>query len=81
MSETGNITAALTIEGVVDRIAGDPGNRRGAYLRLYKSAATMAGIMPQPERFAYVTLPDGGNATVNGLLEHPADLTQAVEWT
>jgi Tol biopolymer transport system component len=73
------VTTALTIEGVVDRIAGDPGNVHGAYLRLYKSASPLAGIVPQPERFAYVTLPGAGNATVKGLLGRPADPMQTVE--
>ena len=37
------------------------------------------GSSPQPEHFAYVTLPDGGEATVKGLLGRPTDLTQTVE--
>jgi Tol biopolymer transport system component len=78
-NEKGDVTTALTVEGVVDYIAADPGDPRGIYLRLYKSASPMAGIVPQPEYFAYVTLPHSGEATVKGLLGRPADLTQAVE--
>ena len=79
LSQKGDVTTALTIEGVVGRIAVDPGDPRGVYLRLYKSASLMAGIVPQPEHLAYVTLPDGGKATVKGLLDRPTDLTQTVE--
>lgn len=79
LSENGQVTTVLTIEGVVDRVAVDPGNDRGAYLRLYKSAAPLSGAVPQPERFAYVTLADGRNATIAGLLDPQADLADAVE--
>ncbi len=79
LNQKGGVTTGLTVEGVVDHIAAEPGNPRGVYLRLYKSASPMAGIVPQPERFAYVTLPDGGQATVKGLLDRPTDLTQTVE--
>ena len=78
-NEKGDVTTALTVEGVVDYIAADPGDPRGIYLRLYKSASPMAGIVPQPEYFAYVRLPHSGEATVKGLLVRPTDLTQAVE--
>ena len=78
-NEKGDVTTALTVEGVVDSIAADPGDPRGIYLRLYKSASPMAGIVPQPEYFAYVTLPHSGEATVKGLLGRPTDLTQTVE--
>ena len=79
LSQKGDVTTALTVEGVVDRIAVDPGDPHGVFLRLYKSASPMAGIVPQPEHLAYVTLPDGGKATVKGLLDRPTDLTQTVE--
>ena len=79
LSHKGDVTTALTVEGVVDRIAVDPGSPRGVYLRLYKSASPKAAIVPQPERFAYVTLPDGGKPAIKGLLGHPPDLTQTVE--
>ena len=78
-NEKGDVTTALTVEGVVDSIAADPGDPRGIYLRVYKSASPMAGIVPQPEYFAYVTLPHSGEATVKGLLGRPTDLTQTVE--
>ena len=79
LNEKGDVTTALTVEGVVDYIAADPGDPRGVYLRVYKSASPMAGIVPQPEYFAYVTVPQGGEATVKGLLGHPTDVTQTVE--
>ena len=79
LNEKGDVTTALTVEGVVDSIAADPGDLRGVYLRVYKSASPMAGIVPQPEYFAYVTVPQGGEATVKGLLGRPTDLTQIVE--
>jgi imidazolonepropionase-like amidohydrolase/Tol biopolymer transport system component len=79
LSQKGDVTTALTVEGVVDHIAVDPENPRGVYLRLYKSAIPFASIVPQPEHFAYVTLPDGGEATVKGLLGRPTDLMQTVE--
>ena len=79
LNEKGDVTAALTIEGVVVHIAADPGDPRGVYLRLYKSASPMAGLAPQPEYFAYVTLPDVGEVTVKGLLGRATDLTQTVE--
>ena len=66
LNEKGDVTTALTIEGVVVHIAADPGDPRGVYLRLYKSASPMAGLAPQPEHFAYATLPHGGEATVEG---------------
>ena len=47
-NEKGDVTTALTVEGVVDYLAADPGDPRGAYLRVYKSASPMAGIVPQP---------------------------------
>ena len=75
----GDVTTALTIEGVVVHIAADPGDPRGVYLRLYKSASPMAGLAPQPEHFAYLTLPDVGEVTVKGLLGRATDLTQTVE--
>jgi hypothetical protein len=78
LSQQGEVTNALTIEGVVDRIAIDAGDARGLYLRLYKTAAVSA-IAPQPEHLAYVTLSDGGPRTVSGLLSRPADLTHDVE--
>ena len=79
LNEKGDVTTALTVEGVVDYLAADPGDPRGAYLRVYKSASPMAGIVPQPEYFAYVTVPQGGEATVKGLLGRPTDVTQTVE--
>ena len=79
LNEKGDVTTALTIEGVVVHIAADPGDPRGVYLRLYKSASPMAGLAPQPEHFAYATLPHGGEATVKGLLGRATDLTQTVE--
>ena len=79
LNEKGDVTTALTIEGVVDYLAADPGDPRGAYLRVYKSASPMAGIVPQPEYFAYVTVPQAGEGTVKGLLGRPADVTQTVE--
>jgi dipeptidyl aminopeptidase/acylaminoacyl peptidase len=78
LSQKGEVTTALTIEGVVDRIAVDPGDARGLYLRLYKTAAVSA-IAPQPEHLAYVTLSGGGPRTVTGLLSRPAVATHAVE--
>ena len=42
LSQNGDVTTALTVEGVVDQIAVDPGDPRGVYLRLYKSASPMA---------------------------------------
>jgi hypothetical protein len=78
LSQQGDVTTALTVEGVVDRIAVDPGDARGLYLRLYKMAAVSA-IAPQPEHLAYVTLADGGPRTVTGLLSRPADWTHNVE--
>ena len=78
-SQKGEVTTALTIEGVVSRIAVDPGDARGLYLRLYRTAAVMANIFPQPEHLAYVTLADGEPRTVTGLLSWPADATRAVE--
>ena len=79
LNEKGDVTTALTVEGVVDSIAADPGDPRGAYLRVYKSASPMAGLVPQPEYFAYVTVPQVGEATVKGLLGRPKDVTQTVE--
>ena len=79
LSQKGDVTTALTVEGVVDRIAVDPGDPSGVYLRLYKSASPKAAIVPQPEHFAYVTLPHRGEAAVKGLLDRPTDLTQTVE--
>jgi Tol biopolymer transport system component len=79
LSQEGEMTTALTVEGVADRIAVDPGDARGLYLRLYKAVSPKAGIVPQPERLAYVTLTDGGPRTVTGLLSRPADLTHNVE--
>jgi hypothetical protein len=78
LSQRGQVTTALTVEGVVDRIAVDPGDARGIYLRLYKTAAVSA-IAPQPEHLAYVTLSDSGPRTVSGLLSRPADAMHAVE--
>ncbi len=78
LSLKGEVTTALTVEGVVDRIAVDPADPRGLYLRLYKTAAVSA-IAPQPEHLAYVTLSDGGPRTVAGLLSPPADWTHNVE--
>jgi Tol biopolymer transport system component/imidazolonepropionase-like amidohydrolase len=79
LSQQGKVTTALTVEGVVDRIAVDPGDARGLYLRLYKTAAVMNSIAPQPEHLAHVTLSDGGPLTVSGLLSRPADWTHDVE--
>ena len=79
LSRKGEVTTALTVEGVVDRIALDPGDPDGLYLRLYKSASPKAAIVPQPEHFAYITLPHGGKAAVKGLLDRPTDLTETVE--
>ena len=79
LSQKGDVTTALTVEGVVDRVALDPGDPSGVYLRLYKSASPKAAIVPQPEHFAYVTLPHRGEAAVKGLLDHPTDLTKTVE--
>ena len=79
MSRKSEVTTALTVEGVVDRLAVDPGDPDGLYLRLYKSASPKAAIVPQPEHFAYVTLPHGGKAAVKGLLDRPTDLTKTVE--
>ena len=79
LNEKGDVTTALTVEGVVDSIAADPGDPRGVYLRVYKSASPMAGIVPQPEYFVYVTVPQAGEATVKGLLGRPTDVTQTVE--
>jgi Tol biopolymer transport system component len=79
LSQKGEVTTALTVEGVVDRIAVDPGDARGLYLRLYKAAALKAALGPQPERLAYVTLAGGGQRTVTGLLSRAADLTHNVE--
>lgn len=78
LSQQGKVTTALTVEGVVDRIAVDPGDARGLCLRLYKTAAVSA-IAPQPEHLAHVTLSDGGPRTVSGLLSRPADWTHDVE--
>jgi len=78
LSQKGEVATALTVEGVVDRIAVDSGDARGLYLRLYQTAAVSA-IAPQPEHLAYVTLSDGGPRTVTGLLSRPADATHAVE--
>ena len=79
LSQKGDVTTALKVEGVVEHIAVDPGDPRGVYVRLYKSASPMAGIVPQPEHFAYVTLSHGPEATAKGLLGRPTDLTQRVE--
>jgi Tol biopolymer transport system component len=79
LSQSGEVTNVLTVEGVVDRIAADPGDARGLYLRLYKNAGIMAGVVPQPERLAHVTLADGGPRTVTGLLSRPAGLPHDVE--
>ncbi len=79
MSQKSDVTTALTVEGVVDRLAVDPGDPAGVYLRLYNSASPKAAIVPQPEHFAYVTLPHGGEAAVKGLLDRPTDLTKTVE--
>jgi hypothetical protein len=35
----GEVTTALTVEGVVDRIAGNPAEASSLYLRVYKTAA------------------------------------------
>jgi dipeptidyl aminopeptidase/acylaminoacyl peptidase len=78
LSQRGEVTTALTVEGVVDRIAVDPGDAHGLYLRLYKTAAVSV-VAPQPEHLAYVTLADGGPRTVTGLLSRPVDLTHTVE--
>jgi hypothetical protein len=78
LSQKGEVATALTVEGVVDRIAVEAGDARGLYLRLYQTAAVSA-IAPQPEHLAYVTLPDGGPRTVTGLLSRQADATHAVE--
>ena len=78
LSQKGEVTTALTVEGVADRIAVDPGDARGLYLRLYKTAAVSA-VAPQPEHLVYVTLSDGGPRTVSGLLNRPADWTHDVE--
>ncbi|MGB9431965.1 MAG: hypothetical protein WBQ89_06970, partial [Candidatus Acidiferrum sp.] len=79
LSPSGEATTALTIEGVVDRMSADPGNARGLYVRVYKAATPMAGVIPQPEHLAYVALADGAPRTVTGLLSKPADLTHGVE--
>ena len=79
LNPKGEVTTALTVEGVVDHIEADPGNPRGVYLRLYKSAIPTALLVPQPERFAHVMLSQSGKAKVNGLLGPPTDLTQTVE--
>ena len=79
LSQNGATTTALTVEGVVDHIAADSGNPSGMYLRLYKSAVPTALLVPQPERFAYVTLPRAGEPIIKGLLSRPADVSQAVE--
>ena len=78
LSQKGEVTTALTVEGVVDRIAVDPSDARGLYLRLYKTESVSV-IAPQPEHLAYVTLSDGGPRTVTGLLSRPADWTHNVE--
>lgn len=78
LSRQGVVTTALMVEGVVDRMPVDPGNARGLYLRLYKTAAVSV-IAPQPEHLAYVTLTDGRPRTVTGLLSRPADPTRDVE--
>ena len=80
LSQKGEVTTALTVEGVVDRIAVDPGDARGLYLRLYKAASLKAGLFPQPERLAYRDAGRcSGQQTVTGLLSGAADLTQNVE--
>ena len=80
LSQKGEVTTALTVEGVVDRIAVDPADARGIYLRLYKAASLKAVLIPQPERLAYVTLADGNQrTTITGLLSRAADLTHNVE--
>jgi len=78
LSQKGEAATALTVEGVVDRIAVDSGDARGLYLRLYQTAAVSI-VAPQPEHLAYVTLSDGAPRTVTGLLSRPADATHAVE--
>ncbi len=75
----GDVKTALTVEGVVDRIAVDLGSPNGLYVRLYKSALPQAALGPQPERFAYLTLPETGESTIKGLLAGATDLTRAVE--
>jgi dipeptidyl aminopeptidase/acylaminoacyl peptidase len=65
LSEKGEMTVALTVEGVVDRIASDPSNPRGLYLRLYKATSPLAGLVPQPEHLAHVTLADGAPRTAS----------------
>jgi hypothetical protein len=70
----GEVTTALTVEGVVDRIAGDPADASGLYLRVYKTAGPTP--VPQPERLAHVTLTDNGLHTVTGLLSGSPGLTQ-----
>lgn len=79
LSQSGEVTNVFTVEGVVDRIAADPGDARGLYLRLYQAATPLRGVAPQPERLAYVTLADGGPRTVTGLLSRPVGLPHEVE--
>jgi hypothetical protein len=79
-TQTGRVTTALTIEGVVDRIAVDPGNGSGLYLRLYEAASPVKNLIPQRERLAYVRLGGGGaRQTVTGLLSGHEDLVHNVE--
>ena len=79
-TQTGRVTTALTVEGVVDRIGVDPGDGGGLYLRLYEAASPVKNLFPQRERLAYVPLGgSGARQTVTGLLSGPEDLAHNVE--
>ena len=79
-TQTGSVTTALTVEGVVDRIGVDPGDGSGLYLRLYEAASPVKNLFPQRERLAYVPLGGGGaRQTVTGLLSGPEDVAHNVE--
>ena len=74
-TQTGGVTTALTVEGVVDRMAVDPENSSGLYLRLYQAASPLRNLFPQPEQLAYVPLVGGGaSQTVTGLLSGHEDV-------
>ena len=78
LNQKGDVTTALTVEGVVDRIAVDPGDPRGLYLRLYKSRVANGSACTAARTLRLRHAPRDGDATVKGLLGRPTDLTQTL---